>query len=73
MLLNNKRAWYLLRTAEEGEFGGQELQFLWGRGDVTQQLTGRTSALWSAAGSRTRLPLQVAPETMWPLLWTSEF
>ena len=49
------------------------MQFLRGRGDATQRLTGSTSPLWSAEGSRTRLPLQVAPETVWQLLGTSEF
>ena len=71
MLLNNKRVWYLLRTDGEGELESKNCN-LGGEGDVTQWITDRTSPLWSAEGSRTRLPLQAAPETVWQLLWTSE-
>lgn len=70
MLLKNKRVGYLLNTAEERELESKNCS-LCREGGVIQRLTGRTSPLWSAEDHRTRLPLQVAPETMWQLLWTS--
>lgn len=71
-LLNNKRVWYLLKTVGEGKLEGKNCRLL-GEEDRTQGLTGRTSPSWPGEGSRTRLPLQGAPVTMWQLLWISVF
>lgn len=57
--LRRKKSWRV-RTAAS-----------WEERDMIQWLTSRTWLLWPAEGSRTRLLEQVAPVTLWLLMWTS--